>query len=103
MAIAMGAPMEMSGAMPRGAHEMAVSVHSEHQAAAVVSPRGVTDTHHRVPCPCDGHCGQCGGCFSVLPPTSTFAFAATDLSFAELQLSNLTDISFSPDPRPPRV
>jgi len=103
MDFAIGAPMEISGAMPSGAHEMAVSVHSEHQVAGVDSPRDITDTHHRAPCPCNGHCGLCGACFSVLTPMSTFVFAAAGLSFSELQLSNLTDIPSSPDPRPPRA
>ena len=104
---AMALPMKMSGAVPgmtQGAvHPIAVSGHSEHQAAMVVSPRQVTDTHQQAPCRCGGHCGLCGVCFSVLAPMSTFVFAAADPPFAELQLSNLTDIPSSPDPRPPRV
>ena len=106
MDIAMGMPvsMEMSGAMADAAHGTAVAVHSGHQTAALVAlHRHVNDTHHRAPCPCDGHCGLCGACFSVLPSTSTLTFAAAGYSSAELRLSNLTDISFSPDPRPPRV
>ena len=108
---AMALPMEMSGTMPNtmpgtmqaAGHETAVAVHSEHQAAVVVSLRDVTDRHQHAPCRCDGYCGLCGACFSVLPPMSTFVFAAAGLSFAELQLSNLTDIPSSPDPRPPRA
>jgi len=103
MDIAMGASMEMSGTMQVAVHELAVSSHSEHQAAVVVSPRDVSDTHQHAPCRCDGHCGLCGACFSVLPPMSAFVFAAANLSFTEPQLSNLTDVPSSPDPRPPRV
>lgn len=107
MAVAMdsttGMPMKMSGAMHGAAHEATDNLRSEHHTDPVVSHLDPTDTHQRTPCPCDGHCGLCGACFSVLSSVTAYTLVATGLSITQEHLANLTDIPSSPDPRPPRA
>ena len=104
MASPLHASMQTSVATKGMTHEMhALGHHESRMTDTVASSGSVSDTNGHATCHCNGHCGVCGACSSVLPSTMTIAFAAANPISIRLQLSILTEISFSPDPRPPRV
>jgi hypothetical protein len=100
-------PARMTVAMPMAAQTAAEHhAHAQHGWMRMVDQPASSQpaSHHgqHAPCHC-AHCGLCGACLSAMPATLTTGFIAVRVMPVVTRISNLAEIWFPPDPRPPRA